>query len=68
MTSLTAKTYAYQTRSIVNKARVNEDPKARLIRGELSAQQISFNSSFSNNTFKMLINCVFLEAMLFIYQ
>lgn len=33
--SLTNITYAKQARSIVNIARVNEDPKAKLIRGEL---------------------------------
>ena len=33
--SLTSVTYAKQARSIVNIARVNEDPKAKLIRGKL---------------------------------
>ena len=33
MISLTSNTYAKQARSIVNIARVNEDPKAKLIRG-----------------------------------
>ena len=41
--SLTSVTYAKQARSIVNIARVNEDPKAKLIRGKLFICMLTFS-------------------------
>lgn len=49
---LTCQTYAQRARTIVNRAVINEDPNARIIRGELknASQKIIF--SLNINGFK----------------
>lgn len=43
--------YAQQTRSIINKAKVNEDPKSKLIRGNVTMQQCLLQIRYRSLTY-----------------